>query len=213
MSTGNRPKVRAGAEFFRQPATAAHRQYEALRAYFVEGLPAAAVAKQFGYTTAAVYALCRDFRARRLAFFRTPAKPGPKHAPKRAAARQRVIQLRQQHYSAYDIQQRLRAEGLPLSVTVIDQLLREEGFAKLPRRRQVERERPVRPERAAATTIEAVDWNSWQSIKQFQAIRHSRWITYGRLVDHKLRCHKLEFGAFECPPLASLMLKCCDPDV
>ena len=165
MSTGNRPKTRVGAEFFQQPATAAHRQYEALRAYFVEGLPAAAVAKQFGYTTAAVYALCRDFRARRLAFFRTPAKPGPKHAPKRAAARQRVVQLRQQHYSAYDIQQRLQAEGLRLSVTVIHQILREEGFAKLPRRRQGERERQVRPERAAPTTIEAVDWNRWQSVE------------------------------------------------
>lgn len=165
MNTGNRPKTRVGAAFFQQPATAAHRQYEALRAYFVEGLPAAAVAKQFGYTTAAVYALCRDFRARRLAFFRTPAKPGPKHAPKRAAARQRVVQLRQQHYSAYDIQQQLQAEGLRLSVTVIHQILREEGLTKLPRRRQRERERQVRPERAARTTIEAVDWNRWQSVE------------------------------------------------
>ena len=120
MSTVNSPKTRAGAEFFQPPATAAHRQYEARRAYFVEGLPAAAVAEQFGYTTAAFYALCRDFRAQRLAFFRAPAKPGPKQAPQRAAARERVIQLRKQNYSAYDIQQRLRAGGLQLSVTVID---------------------------------------------------------------------------------------------
>lgn len=100
MSTVNSPKSRTGAEFFQQPATAAHRQYEALRAYFVEGLPAVAVAEQFGYTTAAFYALCRDFRAQRLAFFRAPGKPGPKQAPKRAAARERVVQLRKQNYSA-----------------------------------------------------------------------------------------------------------------
>ena len=163
MSTVNRPKTRAGAEFFQQPTTAAHRQYEALRAYFVEGLAAAAVAEHFSYTTAAFYALCRDFRAQRLEFFRAPSKPGPKQAPKRAAARERVIQLRKQNYSAYDIQQRLRAEGLQLSVTVIDQLLREEGFAKLPRRCQSERALRVRPEPAEPTTIEAVDWNTWQS--------------------------------------------------
>jgi hypothetical protein len=100
MSTVNRPKTRAGAEFFQQPTTAAHRQYEALRAYFVEGLAAAAVAEHFSYTTAAFYALCRDFRAQRLEFFRAPSKPGPKQAPKRAAARERVIQLRKQNYSA-----------------------------------------------------------------------------------------------------------------
>jgi hypothetical protein len=76
-----------------------------------------------------------------------------------------VVQLRQQHYSADDIQQRLQAAGLRLSVTVIHQILREEGFAKLPRRRQGERDRQVRPERAARTTIEAVDWNHWQSVE------------------------------------------------
>jgi hypothetical protein len=74
-----------------------------------------------------------------------------------------VIQLRKQNYSAYDIQQRLRAEGLRLSVTMIDQLLREEGFAKLPRRRRSERDLRARPEPAPPTTIEAVDWNTWQS--------------------------------------------------
>ena len=57
MSTVNRPNARTGAEFFQPPPTAAHRQSEALRAYFVEGLAAAAVAEHFGYTTAAFYAL------------------------------------------------------------------------------------------------------------------------------------------------------------
>jgi hypothetical protein len=33
---------------FLEPADPTHRQYEALRAYFVEGLPSHAVAKRFG---------------------------------------------------------------------------------------------------------------------------------------------------------------------
>jgi len=40
------------AEHFLRPANATHRQYEALRAYFVEGLPGPEVAERFGYTYA-----------------------------------------------------------------------------------------------------------------------------------------------------------------
>ena len=100
MRTVTRPKARAGAECCQQPATAAQRQEEALRAYFVEGLPAAVGAEPVGYTTAAFDARGRDLRAQRLAVFRVPAKPGPKQAPQRAAARERVIQRRKQPYSA-----------------------------------------------------------------------------------------------------------------
>ncbi len=37
-------------DFFLQPASARQRQYEALRAYFVEGKGSADVARSFGYT-------------------------------------------------------------------------------------------------------------------------------------------------------------------
>lgn len=48
---------------------------------------------------------------------------------------------------------------------MIHQMLREEGWAKWPRRRQGERERQGLPERAAPATIEAVDGNRWQSVE------------------------------------------------
>jgi hypothetical protein len=35
---------------FLEPADSTHRQYEALRAYFVDRLPSAEVARRFGYT-------------------------------------------------------------------------------------------------------------------------------------------------------------------
>src|SRR5215475_654001 len=41
---------------------AGQRQYEALRAYFLEGLASAEDARQFGYTPAADRMLCYDFR-------------------------------------------------------------------------------------------------------------------------------------------------------
>ncbi len=50
--------MRAGAEFFTEPSGPAQRRYEAMRAYFVDELPAAAVADQFGYSTASVHQMC-----------------------------------------------------------------------------------------------------------------------------------------------------------
>jgi predicted DNA-binding protein YlxM (UPF0122 family) len=47
--------LREGAEYFTAPAGAAQRRYEALRAYFLDELPAAEVADRFGYSTASVY--------------------------------------------------------------------------------------------------------------------------------------------------------------
>ena len=38
------------ARFFLEPSNPTHRQYEALRAYFVDHLPSAEAARRFGYT-------------------------------------------------------------------------------------------------------------------------------------------------------------------
>ena len=50
------------ARFFLEPLSPLHRQYEALRAYFVEGLPSAEAARRFGYTPGAFRVLCHQFR-------------------------------------------------------------------------------------------------------------------------------------------------------
>ena len=47
--------MRDGAEYFTVPVGAAQRRYEALRAYFLEEMPAAEVADRFGYSTASVH--------------------------------------------------------------------------------------------------------------------------------------------------------------
>lgn len=50
------------ARFFLEPANATHRQYEALRAYFVEGLPSAQAAARFGYSPGSFRVLVHRFR-------------------------------------------------------------------------------------------------------------------------------------------------------
>lgn len=134
--------------FFLRPALPAHRLYEALRAVIVDGEPVRRVAPRFHYTPGSLAVLCSRFRAGTLPPFFQTRRPGPKSQPKKAPARERAIALRKQNHSVYDIQRVLRAEGHPLSVRAIWEILREAGFARLPRR--ADEERPAYPRPVAA---------------------------------------------------------------
>jgi len=90
--------------------SAAHRRYEALRAYLAEGLPAGQAAARFGYTPASLASAVRDFRAGARDFFVT-GKPGPKTAPAKDAARARIIELRAAGHSIDEIADALAAEA------------------------------------------------------------------------------------------------------
>jgi len=50
-------------QFFLQPQATFHRRYEALRAYFVDGQPIAAIAQRLGYRPASLKSLLCRFRA------------------------------------------------------------------------------------------------------------------------------------------------------
>jgi len=152
-----REKLSSLAQRFLQPRTATQRQYEALRTYCVEGLPAAQVAERFGYTTASFRALIHQFRQDPdRPFFLTPAK-GP-HAPrKKDQLRSQVIALRKQNLSIYDISRALHQAGQPLSPAAVAQILQEEGFAKLPRRADEERPPGTRPTVADIADVQQLD--------------------------------------------------------
>jgi len=142
---------------FLEPTDPTHRQYEALRAYFVEGLPSQEVAKRFGYTRGSFRVLCHQFRQHpQRAFFLQPHK-GPHRAPKRDPVRDQVIALRKQNFSIYDISETLKAEGHRLSPVTIALFLKEEGFARLPRRADDERPDTPRPTAAAVADVRRLD--------------------------------------------------------
>ena len=50
------------SSFFLAPESHLQRQYEALRAFFVEQLPSVEVARRFGYTPGSFRVLCHQFR-------------------------------------------------------------------------------------------------------------------------------------------------------
>ncbi len=124
-------KPAPGAEYFTAPRHPNQRRYEALRAYFTESLTVAEAGARAGYTRSSMASLLRDFRAGKLELFAPPGKPGPRTAPAKDRARARVIELRREGLSVYEISARLRAGGTPLNRTGVGQILAEEGFGRL----------------------------------------------------------------------------------
>jgi hypothetical protein len=109
------------------------RRHEALRACLLEGSSLQQAADATGYTRDAVASLVRDLRAGKLAVFAPPGAPGRKSAPRKDAARGRVIELRRAGLSVYEISTRLGQEGTPLGRSAVSGILREEGLARLVR--------------------------------------------------------------------------------
>ena len=125
--------------FFAEPSHPRQRQYEALRAFFVEGHPSHEVARAFGYTPGSFRVLCHQFRRDPdPQFFSTPSH-GPRSQPHKSKARDLAVALRKQNHSVYEIAAALKERNLALSPTAVREVLRAEGFAPLPRRLDEER--------------------------------------------------------------------------
>jgi transposase len=132
--------------FFLKPENPKHRQYEAIRAYYVEGLTGPEAAKKFGYTHGAFRQLCHQFICDpNPEFFITP-KHGPQARPQKDPARETIIALRKQNYSVYEISDALKEGGIALSPTAVREVLREEGFSPLLRRRRQDIPEKPRPQ-------------------------------------------------------------------
>jgi transposase len=144
--------MRDGAEYFTAPAGAAQRRYEALRAYFTEGMPAAEAADRFGYSTASIHQMATLLRKGRLNLF-AETRPGPK-GPRKATGtlRARALELRTAGHSVTEIAAALTSEGMPVSAQTVWQILDAEGLPRLPRRDEGRRGPPARldPVKAAA---------------------------------------------------------------
>ncbi len=129
--------------FFLHATSPKQRQYEALRAYYVDERPATEVARAFGYSPGAFHVMCHHFRRQAAPVFFASPRSGPRAQPRKSAARESIIALRKRNYSIYEISEALKERKLPLSPTAVREVLKAEGFAALPRR--LDEERPARP--------------------------------------------------------------------
>lgn len=140
--------------FFLEPENPKQRQYEALRAFYVEGLKSEEAARRFGYTTSSFRVLCWRFRHKMDRDFFKDVRRGPQSQPRKDAVRERVISLRKRNYSVDDIRDDLENEGTDrLSSTAIQEILKEEGFSRLPRRPDHERPNRPRPTKDAVADV------------------------------------------------------------
>ena len=145
------------ARFFLEPSNPTHRQYEALRAFFVDELPGKEAAERFGYTEGSFRVLVHQFRQNpNRDFFLPPAK-GPQKRPKQDRLRDMIVSMRKQNLSVYDISRVLKTKGHVRSPVSISNILKEEGFARLPRRKDDERPAVTGPTKADVADIRQLD--------------------------------------------------------
>ena len=129
-------------EFFIKPKTTTQRQYEALRCFYLTDLSADLAAKKFDFSPKYFkkmrFEFARNLKNGIIPFF-TETKPGPKKRLTDNSTINKIISLRKQNYSITDIKVVLDADGKILSIETIDKILKDEGFAPLPRRTHKER--------------------------------------------------------------------------
>lgn len=131
--------------FFTNPKHTNHKKYEALRAVFVDKKTSSDVAREFGYSLLSVQTFRRDFiQAMRdssmesALFFKNP-EPGRKEKPEMELIKNEIILLRKQYHSILDIQSILNSKGCNVSHDYVHSVLKADGFAKLPKRTELER--------------------------------------------------------------------------
>ena len=109
----------ADEKYFLEPMHDWQRRYEALRASFVDRLPAKIVADRFGYSPAYVNLLRHQFSHDKIDF----AEPVPEGKVNRRsvnmATRQKICSWREHRLSAGEITQLLTEEGIELSVRTV----------------------------------------------------------------------------------------------
>ncbi len=154
-------------KFFTHPVHDWQRRYEALRASFVERLPARIVANRFSYTEEYIRLLRHMFKHGKIDF--SEPVPEGKSARRRvsSAVREKIRTWREKNLSAGEITECLSEDGIEISVRTIERVLREEGFPKLPRRSRLKMGITVKrahiPEKSRVITVRDMDGQKIQS--------------------------------------------------
>jgi transposase len=128
-----------GLSYFSSPVSVSQKQYEALRMYYVENRKAKEVAEKFGYSYRAFTSLITDFNARvKQDEFKDPffveRKAGRPPKANQNEIKEIIIKLRKKNFSIEDIKISLDAMGHKIAENTIFLLLKNEGFARLPKR-------------------------------------------------------------------------------
>jgi transposase len=124
--------------YFAHPQSSGQKQYEALRAFYIDRFPAKVVADRFGYTVASFNALRHKFKTQELTFQFTE-QPGPHGSRISKEVQQRIFEIRRTHnLSNYRIAEILAIEGHEVNPRTISRLLKAAGFPPVPHRAKLD---------------------------------------------------------------------------
>ena len=167
MSSSLAHKLTDLQRHFLEPKNAVHRQYEALRSFFIDRLASAKAAAKFGYTPGSFRILCHQFRHNPDWEFFLPSRRAPRPNPRRDRVREQIVALRKKNLSIYDISRVLAGQGDRRSPAAVAILLNEEGFERLPRRRDEERPPGPRAAQAEVADVQELDLSPHDFRTQF----------------------------------------------
>jgi len=132
-------------DFFLTSKNIAHKQYEALRAYFVEKVSARTVAQRYGYTYRAFTTLITKFNkdlesGTADSLFFAERIHGRKKSKEIISSHEIIIQMRQTNHSVDEIKTLLDSKGYKISEKTIFNIIRQAGFPRLERRTKKEKQ-------------------------------------------------------------------------
>lgn len=150
--------------FFLSPANPTQKQYEALRAFYTGECSALEAAQRYGYTLNSFYSLNRDFKKKlknkdALLFFVT-RNAGRKPLDTTGETKRLIIALRKKYLSIPDIKSVIDTQGYKVSEKYIYNIIKEDGFGRLPRRRLLTREQAISKVKLKAPKSIMLDYTS-----------------------------------------------------
>ncbi len=128
--------------FFNIPQSVAQKQYEALRMFFLEKKSAKETAEKFGYKYRGFTTIVDNFKKKLKEnpsdnLFFKQQKRGPKKSKEKSKITELIINLRKKYYSVEDIKITLDSKGYSLCEKTIYTIIKNDGFARLPRRQKL----------------------------------------------------------------------------
>ena len=128
---------------FQTPDRPEQRRYEALRAYFHEGLPMREAAKRGGYSYGSFRNLCTEFRKNESSdfFWPNPHPPKTEDPPPKSLSDQIIACRRASPFpiSMYEVAEILWQDGVKVSDSYVGKVLKRAGYTRLPRRKPEQR--------------------------------------------------------------------------
>lgn len=142
-------------DFFISPGSITQKQYEALRLYFLEGKTAKEVAGKFGYKHRGFTTIVTEFQKKLKndkadELFFKPTQRGRRITEKVIGAKDIVISLRKTYHSVEEIKAILDGKGLNVSEKTIYNIIKREGFSRLPRRTKLAKQELKLPQTTQA---------------------------------------------------------------